>query len=764
VKGQTIDRSAPFTNGRYTIVKLLGTGTYGKVVQCQDQKYNGAGVAIKLVRREPPLYRVSAKNEIAILRDLGGKHGTLKLLRDFEHLGHVCMTFELLGDHLSDVLQKMGRPFKLEHVRDITLQLLHAVSYVHSKGIIHTDIKAENILLVGGGATGITIKVVDFGSALYSHAWHPPLVGTMHYRGPEAVLQAGWSFPLDVWALGCLCVELYSGQHLFELAHDDVHLYMMERLLGPIPADMLRKGYSNLNQYNRSLLQTDSRGGVRIAPCRMEGFQMVANMRRLKDIIREPNFLNLVRHMLEYDPNKRISASKAIEHPFFEVVDDGSTPDVEPAAPAPAQSDTPAANVKAVAEFEAQQQAARALEQARAQEQQQLKDAQALAKARSKSVADLGHRNSFKAAQANAQANAAQAQAPPPPQAEASSTLMAPANNVTMEPSITAAPTMDLKVPSPNRHQAPALRQAAPAQPRVPKAAEDVADEEEGNWEPNVGGQQAQAQAQLQAQAQQQSRVSQASDTTTSARTTQGRMHHRSVSMGGADVLSQMLQQRMSVESLEADAEEHGVMSDYADGVMSDYPLVSAPSRVEQAEAAKQDLTSLDNYSKPSAVRASIKPGEYKRPLADSDRPPPVPGQHNGTSHTESEHSQSSTAPGQSTWSGRVSHDSDYGEGSSEPGEGGGSGSMTPKETLNLAGMGMGMGMGVSAGVGWPMATSDLPRPGVAQAAPPLVQGPERVASGGGGGGWPGAKVAPAMVPPTTAHFLGELGAGARAE
>lgn len=241
-------------------------------------------------------------------------------------------------------------------------------------------------------------------------------------------------------------------------------------------------------------------------------------------------------------------------------------------------------------------------------------------------------------------------------------------------------------------------------------------------------------------------------------------------------------------------------MSDYADGVMSDYPLVSAPSRVEQAEAAKQDLTSLDNYSKPSAVRhlppfasvllaastdkpacylpvsvsvsvsdlvcagqvrASIKPGEYKRPLADSDRPPPVPGQHNGTSHTESEHSQSSTAPGQSTWSGRVSHDSDYGEGSSEPGEGGGSGSMTPKETLNLAGMGM--GMGVSAGVGWPMATSDLPRPGVAQAAPPLLQGPERVASGGGGG-WPGAKVAPAMVPPTTAQFLGELGAGARAE
>lgn len=87
--GSTIDKQEPFPRGRYVVVKLLGSGTYGKVVECEDNKYNKTHVAVKLVRREPPLYRTSAKNEIAILRELDGRYGTLKLLREFDHDGHV---------------------------------------------------------------------------------------------------------------------------------------------------------------------------------------------------------------------------------------------------------------------------------------------------------------------------------------------------------------------------------------------------------------------------------------------------------------------------------------------------------------------------------------------------------------------------------------------------------------------------------------------------------------------------------------------------
>jgi len=79
--------------------------------------------------------------------------------------GHVCMSFELLGDHISDVLKAKG-PFSREHIRDVTFQLLQAMAYVHGKNIIHTDLKAENILLMQNPCGALSVKVADFGSGI----------------------------------------------------------------------------------------------------------------------------------------------------------------------------------------------------------------------------------------------------------------------------------------------------------------------------------------------------------------------------------------------------------------------------------------------------------------------------------------------------------------------------------------------------------------------------------------------------------------------
>eukprot|EP00284_Hemiselmis_tepida_P009805 CAMPEP_0174923108 /NCGR_PEP_ID=MMETSP1355-20121228/6361_1 /TAXON_ID=464990 /ORGANISM="Hemiselmis tepida, Strain CCMP443" /LENGTH=256 /DNA_ID=CAMNT_0016168763 /DNA_START=46 /DNA_END=816 /DNA_ORIENTATION=- len=249
--GSGIDVSSEYPEGRYLAMKVLGSGTYGKVLLCGDAKYKGTGVAIKLVRRDSAPYRKAAKMEAKILRALEGKHGTLKLLRCFEHGGHPCMSFELLGSALSEVLRVRaqnsqagggsGTPVGLSsaQVRDVGCQVLSAVSYLHSRGIIHTDVKTDNILLTHGcdwrtaeAAGALRVKLVDFGSALWATEWHPNLVGTMQYRPPEAVLQAGWSFPLDTWGVGCVLCELAVGAKVFCLAHNDVHLHMIERLLG----------------------------------------------------------------------------------------------------------------------------------------------------------------------------------------------------------------------------------------------------------------------------------------------------------------------------------------------------------------------------------------------------------------------------------------------------------------------------------------------------------------------------------------------------
>ena len=91
---------------RYCVVRLLGSGVYGRVVECKDLAHKSATVAVKITRRGFPLYDQSARKEISILRDLKGQHGTPLLLRDFVHSAHICMCFNFLGENLKSAIAR----------------------------------------------------------------------------------------------------------------------------------------------------------------------------------------------------------------------------------------------------------------------------------------------------------------------------------------------------------------------------------------------------------------------------------------------------------------------------------------------------------------------------------------------------------------------------------------------------------------------------------------------------------------------------------
>jgi dual-specificity kinase len=83
------------------------------------------------------------------------------------------------------------------------------------------------------------IKLIDFGTAAFSHGYHSRVVTTRHYRAPEILLGHGWSYACDIWSIGCLLIELYTGHPLF-LTHDNLeHIAMMERVLGPFPSSII---------------------------------------------------------------------------------------------------------------------------------------------------------------------------------------------------------------------------------------------------------------------------------------------------------------------------------------------------------------------------------------------------------------------------------------------------------------------------------------------------------------------------------------------
>jgi dual-specificity kinase len=76
------------------------------------------------------------------------------------------------------------------------------------------------------------IRLIDFGSATFDDEYHSSVVSTRHYRAPEIILNLGWSFPCDIWSIGCILVEFYTGDALFQ-THDNLeHLAMMEAVCG----------------------------------------------------------------------------------------------------------------------------------------------------------------------------------------------------------------------------------------------------------------------------------------------------------------------------------------------------------------------------------------------------------------------------------------------------------------------------------------------------------------------------------------------------
>ena len=106
------------------------------------------------------------------------------------------------------------------------------------------------------------VKLIDFGSATFDHEHHSTIVSTRHYRAPEVILEVGWSQPCDVWSVGCIMFELYTGYTLFQVRHclsppniyltyilgvslqthdNREHLAMMERILGTIPYRMAKR-------------------------------------------------------------------------------------------------------------------------------------------------------------------------------------------------------------------------------------------------------------------------------------------------------------------------------------------------------------------------------------------------------------------------------------------------------------------------------------------------------------------------------------------
>lgn len=265
-----------------------------------------------------------------------GRRLCVQMLDWFDYHGHICILFEMLGRSVFDFM-KMNhyQPYPFEHVRAIAYQLTLAVNFLHKNKITHTDLKPENILFVsdaydieypGNKLNGKvkqyivvrdpTIRLIDFGSATFDQEHHSKVVSTRHYRAIEVILELGWSHPCDVWSIGCILFELYTGVTMFQTHDNREHLAMMERILGTIPWRMATR--SKTKYFNRH-------GWLNWEENSSAGYFVRKKCRPLKhymsnDTREEIDLFDLIDLMLSYEPASRITCSEALRHRFLETM------------------------------------------------------------------------------------------------------------------------------------------------------------------------------------------------------------------------------------------------------------------------------------------------------------------------------------------------------------------------------------------------------------------------------------------------------------
>ncbi|KAK4661382.1 serine threonine protein kinase CMGC group [Podospora pseudopauciseta] len=342
---------------RYQMVKLLGQGTFGKVVQAKDRQRPGKLVAIKIIRSVQK-YREASKIELRVLETLKAndpenRNRCIHLRDCFDYRGHICIVMDLLGQSVFDFLKSNNFvPFPNSQIQSFARQLFTSVAFLHDLNLIHTDLKPENILLchneyqtftynrkIPSSSSNVArqatqrrvlldteIRLIDFGSATFQDEYHSSVVSTRHYRAPEIILGLGWSFPCDIWSIGCILVEFFTGDALFQ-THDNLeHLAMMQAV---VDANIDTHLVQSVNRQPRNGTNPASRYFKRnkldypTADTTRQSKRFVRAMKTLPEIIPPNNkflkeFLALLQKIFVYDPAKRITAKEALSHPWFQ--------------------------------------------------------------------------------------------------------------------------------------------------------------------------------------------------------------------------------------------------------------------------------------------------------------------------------------------------------------------------------------------------------------------------------------------------------------
>ncbi|KAF0690832.1 Aste57867_17820 [Aphanomyces stellatus] len=309
--------------GQYQIERLLGEAVFSQTYKAIDTR-TGAVVCLKVIRNSKE-YFDQGIDEIRVLEYLNAagdvdEHHVLRLLDYFYFKEHLILVTELLRDNLYEFSRLvrtqqghsvMGSYFTMPRLKKIALECLGALDFLHALHIVHCDLKPENIVMKNYQTC--QVKVIDFGSASFVTDELTYYIQSRSYRAPEVILGLRYDEAIDLWSLGCILAELYTGHVLFKNDSVSSLLAHIVGLCGNIPSAMLVASPEASKYFTADhdlyILRDDGTRAV-VTPPRTSLWHVLN--------CADASFVEFLNGLLQTDPARRMSAAAALRHPWLE--------------------------------------------------------------------------------------------------------------------------------------------------------------------------------------------------------------------------------------------------------------------------------------------------------------------------------------------------------------------------------------------------------------------------------------------------------------
>ena len=273
-----------FIKDRYQIKELIGKGAFGLVHKLNDTETDTT-YALKIYTRNSEAFLECIENEIKIIKifnDDPCKY-IIKCIGDpWIYDTYWCFMYELLDINIyHDLKRRKFKGYNYQQVRTINFCLIEALNHLYKHNIIHADLKPENIVFIN--SQNYTVKIIDFGSSFLKNTKqhkHTNYIQSRYYRSIEIFRKEYYGLEIDMWSLGCIIYELFTGCPLLQ-------------------------GKNTKDQYFKIIDLTENKNIL---------------ISKLNQIGKYDDAIDFIVKCLEWEKHLRLSPIKAKDHDFYKIL------------------------------------------------------------------------------------------------------------------------------------------------------------------------------------------------------------------------------------------------------------------------------------------------------------------------------------------------------------------------------------------------------------------------------------------------------------